>query len=86
VKTKATTRPKQQAGDALDVFEIAGRLRVTGGKDLGGKMGNVAVSLFEREPEWDRISRSTDLPAKGAIGQNRGPKGGIQNRRDSGGY
>jgi hypothetical protein len=84
MKAKTAARPKQELGEAFEVSEIARGSRGGAGEDLGGKMGHVAVGLLKRQADWNRIGGGFHAGAKGAIGQNRRPKSGIENRLDSG--
>ncbi len=52
------------------------------GKDLGEKMGNVAIGLLQGEANGRWIGTGTDLVAESAIGEDGGTEGRVQRGGD----
>src|SRR5947207_3244463 len=80
----ASARPKQEFYRPLQVGEIASRRRTGFGKYLRRVVRHAAIGLLDCQSDWNSLARVAGGLAKNSIGQHRGSKRPIQNRRDKG--
>ena len=80
VNAEAAARPEQELRDALQVSEIARRLRMGVRQNRGREVGDVAVGLFQGQADGHGVARGLRLRTKGAVGQDRGPKRRVEHR------
>jgi hypothetical protein len=52
---------------------------------VGEDVRDDAIGLFQSQTDGDGIGQGAGLLAKGAIGENGGTKGGVEDRGDAGG-
>ena len=76
VNAEAAARPEQELRDALQVSEIARRLRMALRQNRRRESENGAVGLLQRQADRHGAARGLRLRPKGAVGQHRGPKPG----------
>jgi len=83
VNAESAARPEQEFRDALEINEIARRLWMVLRQNRRREVRDVAVRLFQADPDRNGAACGPGLRAKGAVRQDCWPKTGIQNRRHS---